>query len=129
MLTFLTLRVLRRYADDTKKIADVSSSQTENSQMPFLAVMLRMRPDNEEAGWGIENQGFGPALNVMYRISGRRSSIGSLSEGAIQATHGDIADAFAIQQPVLIDYESLSGKKYRTTVTMADTLMHRFEKL
>jgi hypothetical protein len=60
LLTLLTLIVLLRYADDTKRIADVSASQTEHSQMPFLAVIRR------SDGWAIRNQGFGPAVNIVF---------------------------------------------------------------
>ena len=95
ILTFLTLIVLRKYAADTKKIANISASQTESSQMPFLAVVMRPETYNSSGGWGIENQGFGPAINGL-----------------------------------VIHYESLSGAKYRTTVTVVENVMQtQFQKL
>jgi hypothetical protein len=41
ILTGATLLVLKDYAADTKTIAKVSAAQTENSQMPFLAVIMK----------------------------------------------------------------------------------------
>jgi hypothetical protein len=66
ILTLLTLIILRGYAADTKTIADTSVSQTENSQMPFLAVAMREGDGNAQGGWTVENQGFGPALNIGF---------------------------------------------------------------
>ena len=108
-LTFLTLIVLRKYAADTRTIADASASQIENSQMPFLAVVMRPETHDSTGGWGIENQGFGPAIDVSY--------------SSIVAAHADIADAFALKQRLVIRYESLSGAKYCTTVTMTKNVM------
>ena len=118
-LTLLTLIVLKRYADDTKTIARASVSQLENSQIPFLAVIMRPNTSNSTGGWGIENQGFGPAINVSY-CSGQKNAVltrlGSMPRGDIRAVHADIEDAFRVTQQILIEYESLSGRKYRTTV-------------
>ena len=66
ILTLLTLIVLRRYAADTKTIADASASQTENCQMPFLAVAMTEGTPAGPGGWIIQNQGFGPAINISY---------------------------------------------------------------
>ena len=64
-LTFLTLLILRNYAADTKRIANDSSSQVERSQMPFLALVWRpQRGVPDEYTWYLENQGFGPAVNI-----------------------------------------------------------------
>jgi hypothetical protein len=38
-LTYLSLVVLKAYAADTKKIAEASVSQREDSQMPFLTTL------------------------------------------------------------------------------------------
>jgi hypothetical protein len=61
ILTAWTLKVLRDYAADTKKIASASVKQIENSQMPFLAAVQVLN-----VGWVIRNQGFGPAINILY---------------------------------------------------------------
>jgi hypothetical protein len=70
-LTLVTLIVLKHYAADTKTIARASVSQLETSQMPFLAVIMRPNTTHSNGGWGVENQGFGPAINVTYS-RGRR---------------------------------------------------------
>jgi hypothetical protein len=62
-LTYLTLVVLKEYAADTKKIAEASVSQREDSQMPFL---VTAQNQIGAAEWGIFNQGFGPAINISY---------------------------------------------------------------
>lgn len=134
ILTFLTLIVLRKYAADTKKIANVSASQTESSQMPFLAVVMRPETYNSSGGWGIENQGFGPAINVSYSSSDQADAafmqVEPIAKGGILAAHADIADAFSLRQRLVIRYESLSGAKYRTTVTMVENVMQtQFQKL
>ena len=49
VLTLLTLIVLKRYASDTKTIASASVSQLENSQMPFLAIVMRPSTRNQMA--------------------------------------------------------------------------------
>jgi len=126
-LTFLTLIVLRKYAADTRTIADASASQTENSQMPFLAVVMRPETHDSTGGWGIENQGFGPAIDVSYSSSDQPDAaftrVEPIAKGSIVAAHADIADAFALKQRLVIRYESLSGAKYCTTVTMTKNVM------
>jgi hypothetical protein len=126
-LTLLTLIVLKKYASDTKTIANASISQLENSQMPFLAIVMRRSTRESDGGWGIQNQGFGPAVNVSYSGHGREAShtqsVEPLAKGATEAVHADIADAFSLKRPVVIEYESLSGLKYRTIVTMVDNVM------
>ena len=134
ILTFLTLIVLRKYAADTKKIANVSASQTESSQMPFLAVVMRPETYNSSGGWGIENQGFGRAINVSYSSSDQSDAafmqVEPIAKGGVLAAHADIADAFSLRQRLVIRYESLSGAKYRTTVTMVENVMQtQFQKL
>ena len=56
--------------------------------------------------------------------------LGSMPRGDIQAVHGDIEDAFRVTQKVLIEYESLSGVKYRTSVTRIDGVLNtQFHKV
>ena len=124
VLTLLTLIVLKRYASDTKTIASASVSQLENSQMPFLAIVMQPSTRESDGGWGIQNQGFGPAVNVRYSTHHRHTqSVEPLAKGATEAVHADIADAFNLKRPVVIEYESLSGLKYHTIVTMVDEVM------
>jgi len=123
ILTLLTLIVLKGYAADTKTIADTSVSQTENSQMPFLAVAMREGDQNAQGGWIVENQGFGPALNIGFSDyrDGRRHMrpIPPLGIGGKRTNlHNEISNALAQAEGFEIEYESLSGKRYRTTVVM-----------
>src|SRR5690349_11101744 len=95
ILTGITLLVLRGYASDTKTIAKVSTSQTENSQMPFLAV-VRI-PAHEQ--WHIQNQGFGPAINVRYTGDNQGNAIvmrstEPLGAGESREMHNQISTAF-----------------------------------
>jgi hypothetical protein len=120
-LTGATLLVFFRYAYDTYRIARASVSQTENSLTPFLAVAMRERTAERPGGWAIQNQGFGPALNISYSrydgdgIEGRRRIAPLAKEAQFHAAHDDIANAFAHDWQFNIQYESLSGKRYQTT--------------
>jgi hypothetical protein len=132
-LTLVTLIVLKDYATDTKRIARASVSQLENAQMPFLALIMRESLPDNPGGWGIQNQGFGPAMNVSFG-SGRSDAavrhLGSMPTGETQPVHYDIEDAFGLTQQVVIEYESLSGMKYRTIVAKSDDVMNtKFDKL
>lgn len=135
-LTLATLLVLRDYAADTKKIANVSVSQTENSQVPFLAVIMREFQTGNPGGWGIENQGFGPAVNVRYSSHARdnpaleTTAIEPIPQGRIVSLHQDIADAFNTNQVFVIEYESLSGVRYRSRIEMIENEMRTaFQRL
>jgi hypothetical protein len=112
-----TLAILRHYAADTKKIAETGVSQLENSQTPFVTPVMRPNPPDE--GWGLENQGLGPAINgqMSFVQNGRQvRALPCLSAG----TRYNMHNAFAPP-----------GRKYRTLVTWGDAgLMHvRFENL
>jgi hypothetical protein len=127
-LTGLTLIVLRRYAADTKKIADASASQTENSQMPFLAVAA----GEPGEGWAIYNQGFGPAINIRYSRYDRgyreMQSIAPLAPRGRHTVHNEYVNALG--KVFEIQYESLSGLKYSTLITWDETgaAVARFQK-
>jgi hypothetical protein len=64
-LTWRSLLILRKYAEDTKRIADKSVEQIENAQKPFLALVIRTLEMGHNE-WVIENQGSGPALNIRH---------------------------------------------------------------
>jgi hypothetical protein len=120
ILTLLTLIVLKGYAEDTNKIANAGVLQLENSQMPFLAVAMREGTPAQEGGWEIENQGFGAAINISYseyREDGKHMrSTPPLGRGAKRHNlHNVIVAALAQREGFEIEYESLSGLKYRTT--------------
>jgi len=127
VLTAATLWVLKRYADDTKTIALASVRQIENSQMPFLTVAwVEPAPSNKAYGWSIANQGAGPALSVRFgtyhQSSDKWRSIADISKGEVRTTfHGEIKlhiqnDVPAKMHPFRIEYSSLEGVRYRTTV-------------
>jgi hypothetical protein len=135
VLSGVTLLVLRKYAADTKRIADASASQTENSQVPFLAVTMRVMTRDAPGGWVVQNQGFGPALNVFYSAYGggvlTMVPLAALGVGSERYLHDQIG--YALDQGAFeMSYESLSGLKYGTTVGMEDgqprTQFHRPEK-
>jgi hypothetical protein len=130
VLTYLSLIVLRDYAADTKMIARASVSQTESSQMPFLAVAA----GEQGAGYGIYNQGFGPAINISYSRydRGRREMhpITPLAPGGRYVVHNEYVHAVGNPAGFEIQYESLSGSKYRTMLTWGEggVLQTRFER-
>lgn len=120
ILTGLTLLVLLRYADDTKRIADVSASQTEHSQMPFLAVTRR------SDGWAIKNQGFGPALNIVftgYNVGSNKTTnkptfpLGIGEDKLLP----ELEQVINHWHEVTVWYESLSGRKYITSFKLTES--------
>ncbi|HEY2393849.1 MAG TPA: hypothetical protein VGK22_21930 [Candidatus Angelobacter sp.] len=143
-LTVWTLHVLRDYAADTKRIADISASQTERSQMPFLTVgWWEGVPNSGEGGWELQNQGVGAALCVRFSLHQPPAvdawrSIADIGPGKGRRDfHNQIAQALQNQQgnhTFIIEYSSLSGQQYRTTVERLPngelrTTFHRPESL
>jgi hypothetical protein len=121
VLTFLTLKVLRVYADDTKRIANDSATQVERGQMPFVSIGFVPHVPGGQASWVIENQGFGPAMNIRCHY-GAQNAAGNAVSGeqyvpslAVNGRHPaspSLHRAIQNQQPVEIEYTSLSGKRY-----------------
>jgi len=115
VLTSLTLVVLRRYAADTKRIANDSSSQVERSQMPFLALIWkRNQTGRDEYSWYLQNQGSGPALNI-YRTShynDKTSGMVGVSPLAPKADYNidGITGRQIKEHDFKTEYESLSGR-------------------
>jgi hypothetical protein len=121
ILTGATLLVLKDYAADTKTIAKVSTSQTESSQMPFLVVV-------HHEGFCIQNQGFGPAINILYSGDDGgnvtvKKSIPPLGIGEARAMHYEIDRVLDRWRVFEIEYQSLSGGNYGTRVSMEDGQM------
>jgi|HubBroStandDraft_6_1064221.scaffolds.fasta_scaffold669100_2 hypothetical protein len=120
-----SLIVLKGYAEDTKKIAKASAEQVENTQKPFVGLVLK--PENIvqrfPGGWVIENQGFGPALNLKH-THGFDPTVFDYTApvlGKDQFHHLDrINIETARNHEFKIEYESLSGKKYRTSIVWVD---------
>jgi len=124
VLTLLTLLVLRDYAADTKTIAKASASQTEDAQKPFLVLLTKYRITGEV--WTVENQGFGPAINIRHSEAG---GSGEFTENVNPLAKGEYVflDTFDINvmrnYGFTVEYESLSGTKYRTVVVWEDGVM------
>ena len=120
VLAAWTLAILRRYAADTKKIAEASVAQLEHSQTPFLDVIMVDLPPH--SGWQIQNQGFGPALNVKCSfVQGR--PIPSLAQGATHMVNNEFPAVVAGRVEADIQYESLSCSEYRTFITWEGEIM------
>jgi len=131
VMTFLTLIVLKRYAADTKTIAENSSRQVESSQMPFIALV--QREPGHSSNWAIKNQGFGPAINIQYTRFVREKEP-PLSQWVTPLAPSEQYSVenkdVAIEGGFKVDYESLSGKKYRTIVARANgKLKQTFQRL
>ena len=122
-LTALTLVVLRDYGADTKRIANMSASQTERSQMPFLTVAW-WEGDPHGEGWELQNQGVGPALCVRFSLHQPPAvdawrSIADIAPGKGRRNfHNEIAQILQHHpnHAFVIEYSSLSRQRYRTTV-------------
>jgi len=124
--------VLKDYAKDTKKIAtasvhqaDISVQQIENAQKPFIALILKREGITEyfPGGWVIENQGFGPALNLHHThpLAPAQWDYTKpvLANGEFHWLTRFVLDHMQNHE-FKIEYESLSGKKYRTLVVWVD---------
>jgi hypothetical protein len=128
VLTAWTLKVLREYAADTKKIAETGTAQIEhshiqleNTQMPFLAIVKEPGTPQKHAGWYLQNQGFGPALNIMFTGDSNGNEpvmkpTAPLRAGEDRFENYDIERVVARFRRFEAHYESLSGLKYKTTV-------------
>jgi len=133
LLTGATLYVLWGYARNTERIGKDSATQVERSQMPFPAVGMWERGENHaQGGWILENQGFGPAINIIFRDRNGQGEahIRPIGVGGQHNLHNSIANALQQAQGFEVRYESLSGKNYQTVVARLDggaleTTFHR----
>ena len=120
VLTAWTLRVLRAYASDTNRLANHSALQIENAQIPFLAITRNASGQGE---WVVANQGFGPALNPTYHgftKDGKPEPSNPLHTIAPREVVSFAHPFIRATRDFVIDYESLSGQKYRSTVRTAE---------
>jgi hypothetical protein len=130
ILTLLTLIVLSIYAWHTRKIANASVSQTENSQRPFLSVVQQEVP-GQVGGWFVANHGFGPAINIRGTfLSGSGYFPSSLPARGAYSIQNLFPSIVAGRTAGELWYESLSGAKYTTFITWgSEGEIHlRFEK-
>jgi hypothetical protein len=126
LLTLLTLIVLKGYADDTETIAKASVEQIENSQKPFVALALRKQEAEFPGGWVVVNIGFGPAVNVRYSNPDEPSVLDHNTTifGKDHFYHLKRFNIDTIRPHGFnIEYQSLSGKKYRTAIIWVDGAM------
>jgi hypothetical protein len=119
LVTSITLWVVIKYAGDTKTIAENSSVQIENAQMPFVAIVMLTDPERT-SNWAIKNQGRGTALNIHYtRYLPDKLAISQwmtpLAPGELYPLPKE-NDQQMPERGFTVEYESLSGMRYRTTV-------------
>jgi hypothetical protein len=134
ILTLLTLIVLLGYARDTKRIAQASVDQLDNAQMPFLAVRQEENVAGQVAGWVLDNQGSGPAINISYKYNhnGREvvREMHCLGPRTPRSIQNDFANATGSPQGFSIRYESLAKKPYETFISWeAGQMKTDFRKL
>jgi hypothetical protein len=122
-ITGWTLAVLRGYAADTKIIAKSSSEQVENSQIPFVTLVMKTDETRLSNPFVIRNQGLGTAMNIYYHhyLGGDKSPVRWLTPLAPR-------DEYPLprenkNQNFMAEFESLSGAKYRTTNEWVDGKM------
>jgi hypothetical protein len=122
LLAVLSIIVLMKYAADTRIIAKNSSKQVENSQKPFVAP-IKATEFSDKFAWALKNQGFGPAINVSYSGGtadpSTMQSINSLAVGEQYPLPGETGN-LEKRDRFTVEFQSLSGKKYSTTVTWTD---------
>jgi len=135
LATIATFVALIFYVRDTRRIAKNSSDQIENSQMPFVVLAEQTGPERT-CRWMIHNQGFGPAVNIYHnRWLGSAAPNMMTSTPPLASTQKNLVDDnsanIRTEKPgFVIEYESLSGKKYRTIVFQhGDVSKTTFEKL
>jgi hypothetical protein len=126
-LTWWTILILKDYAADTKTIAKSSLAQVENAQRPFLVLLPKPQElGRHGGGWAIENQGFGPAINIRHSDPGGggefRENVRALGQGAYIIVEGFNIDVMR-NHDFTAEYESLSGRRYRTVVTWPNGVM------
>ncbi|HTR24766.1 MAG TPA: hypothetical protein VMI10_12345 [Terriglobales bacterium] len=108
--------------------------QIDNAQMPFLAVRQQEQLVGQIGGWVLENQGFGPALNILcsYRQNQQdvRFQMYSLGPQTPRSLGNHFANAQGTPEGFKIEYGSVSGKKYETLIIWeAGEMKTQFKKL
>jgi hypothetical protein len=117
VVTSLTLIVLSVYTFFTYKIAKNSTRQIENSQMPFVALIMKTDESRFSGNWAIKNQGAGAAINIYYtRHSPDRAPKMQWTTPLAPAEEYHLGIENDQWVDFKIEYESLDGTRYRTTV-------------
>jgi hypothetical protein len=125
------LKMLRRYVEDTNRLAEIgnqqlessqkqlelSREQLEGSQTPFIVLTIE---DNHnpifKVVYRLENHGSGPAINVTGRILYDDGESGPYQRTIIEKGGSIELDASPIVFNARFEYESLSGRKYITNM-------------
>ncbi|MGB8496076.1 MAG: hypothetical protein WCE53_16880 [Candidatus Acidiferrum sp.] len=133
LVTMGALIVLIGYARDTKTIAKNGSEQIESSLLPFIALVER-EESGHSSNWAIKNLGKGPALNIYYSrsLSNDKPKMQAITPLAPSAQYfvENADEDLTTKGSFTVDYESLSGKKYRTTVRrIRGERTHSFQRL
>jgi hypothetical protein len=119
VVTTWTLVILRRYAADTKTIAKASVEQIENSQMPFVGLVMTTGESSRIAPWAIRNQGSGVALNIYFsRLVNENVTMQwmtPLAPGEECPLEREVGVILGAESGFVVEYQSLAGRKYRTT--------------
>lgn len=128
---------LIRYANDTKTLARASQDQIEAAEVPFLVVagVGVGHPLVGNASHVLRNIGNGPALNCVFRLrrpklftetrdpavwTEARDGYEEVGAGDEKALGGLVVTAMEHETHFVLEYESLSGRRYSTTCTRAD---------
>ncbi|WP_158819235.1 hypothetical protein [Granulicella sp. S156] len=126
------LAVLCKYAWDTRTIANATAFQAKDNVLPFLAlnlVTLKQGLYLTCDEWQLENQGFGPAINVKHYlfddpIPKQRLSIMQGTESVICDTTTQegrlFTDNMRSKKGFIVEYESIAGESLRSTFRLMD---------
>ncbi|MGA3055897.1 MAG: hypothetical protein ABSD63_16955 [Candidatus Korobacteraceae bacterium] len=120
----MTLIVLIKYAIDNNTIAKNSTRQLENSRMPFVALVMK-KDDERNSNWAIKNQGVGAAINI-YCTRYLAENMPAIMQCLTPLAPGEDyslprqSDHLMTTGGFKVEYESLGGKRYRTTVSWAN---------
>jgi hypothetical protein len=104
-----------------QRLAQTSIEALEASQKPFLALALKQIEPNQLTPapmlgvWIVENQGYGPALNVKGTITDVNGAVTSFSRAAIKTDGVEEFFASINIATAVFTYESLGGIEYKTS--------------
>jgi hypothetical protein len=119
IVALLGLIVLSKYALDTRTIARATAHQSQATLLPFLAIVVETRNNQQE--WYIKNAGSGPAKNIRYtpidptELVGQKSPMMSGETrrlcSAEEPDRSRLGEELRKREGFVIGYESLSGER------------------
>jgi hypothetical protein len=128
VVLYLTLRKLKEYTDETKRMAEASAEQ---SPRPCVVVMQSSDPGDQAIVEGtgasiskyvtlhFKNIGTGPALNITYTLDAFVAAGAPLEAGEVFASTWS-RQSLGTSATIVVTFESLSGSQWRTTTTIED---------